>query len=146
MEVRVDVPQAFLLNTLVIRTLNVPPNYNEIDNDDWNGYQSHTPVMEENCDTDTRDGDLQFNSVRESDPSVHSRLSAVTCNEALETRLGLRVINSKWKLSGQHTVGLASQLRISKSQGVEGYRLAMSWKNPGKLLVYGMTLWYDYSI
>lgn len=138
LEVRVDLPQASLLNTLVVRTLDAPPNYIEINNDDLNGHQPHTPVMEEECDTGTSDGDLQFNSVRESDPSVRSRRSTVTCNEALETRLGLRVINSKWKLSGQHTVGSASQLRISKSQGVEGYRLAVSWKNPGKLLVYGI--------
>lgn len=138
MEVRVDLPRASLLNTMVVRTLDVPPGYNEIDNDDWTHHQPHTPVMEEECDASTSDGNLQFSSVRESDPSVHSRRSSVTCNEALEARLGLRVINSKWKLSGQHTVGLASQLRISKSQGVEGYRLAVSWKNPGKLLVYNI--------
>ncbi|KAK3894019.1 hypothetical protein Pcinc_002206 [Petrolisthes cinctipes] len=135
-QVKVDLPQASLLNTLVVHTLDMPPDYSAVDNGDWNGHQSYIPVIDEECGTDTSDDHLMLTSMREKDPSVHSSRSAVNCNEALETTLGLKVVNSKWKITGQHTVGLGNQLRISKSQGVEGYKLAMSWKNPGANSVF----------
>ena len=64
------------------------------------------------------------------------------CSRVLETALGIKSGQVKQWVVGQQEASVRSLGYLRKREGITGYKILVSWKNPGKLKV--MNLIYQY--
>lgn len=120
------------------QSLETPGNYERDHEEEDHGFHEHqdTSSEVENDDRSTcfeDDNILVGSRIKVWDNEiVGTSLTRQHCNRGLETALGIKSGQAKQRIVGQQEASIRSLGFLQKREGITGYKILISWKNPGK--------------